>query len=87
MWFKGISYLELWQPFWSAESNNIGNFGRGYYRDQFCEIILNFGQWFRRRCCLKISYLELWRPSCLVELNHLCNFERGHHEGHSCEVI
>ena len=21
--------------------------------EQFCEIILNFGQWFRRRCCLK----------------------------------
>ena len=23
-------------------------FGRGYYEEQFCEIILNLGQWFRR---------------------------------------
>ena len=24
-----------------------------YHEEQFCEIILNLGQWFRRRCCLK----------------------------------
>ena len=29
------------------------NFGRGCYEEPFCEIILNLGQWFRRRCCLK----------------------------------
>ena len=29
------------------------NFARGYYDEQFCEIILNLGQWFRSRCCLK----------------------------------
>ena len=23
------------------------------YEKQFCEIILNLGQWFRSRCCLK----------------------------------
>ena len=23
------------------------------YEEQFCEIILNLGQWFRSRCCLK----------------------------------
>ena len=28
------------------------NFGREYYEEQFCEIILNLGQWYRR-CCLK----------------------------------
>ena len=27
------------------------NFVRGCYEEQFCEIILNLGQWFR--CCLK----------------------------------
>ena len=53
MQFKGISYLELWQPFCSAEHNHLCNFGRGYYEEQFCEIILNMGQWFRRRSCLK----------------------------------
>ena len=53
MLFKGISYLKFWQPFPSAERNHLCNFGRGYYEEQFCEIILNLGQWFRRRCCLK----------------------------------
>ena len=46
--FKGISYLELWQPFCSAQCNHLLNFGRGYYEEPFCEIILNLGQWFRR---------------------------------------
>ena len=40
---KGISYLELWQPFCSVECNHFCNFGRGYYKEQFCEIILNYG--------------------------------------------
>ena len=51
--FKGISYLELWQPFCSAEGNNLCNFCRRYHEEQFCEIILNLGKWLRRRCCLK----------------------------------
>ena len=50
--FKGSSYLELWQPFFSAERNHLCNFGRGYNKEQFCQIILNLGKWFRR-CCLK----------------------------------
>ena len=87
MLFKGISYLELWQPFCLPERNYLCNFGRGYQEEQFCEIILNLGQWFRRGCRLKISYLELWRPSCSVEQNHLCDFKSGHHGEHSCEVI
>ena len=41
MRFKGISCLELWQPFCSAERNQLCNFSRGYYEEQFCEIILN----------------------------------------------
>ena len=45
---KNISSLELWQPFYSAEQNCVCNFGRGCYQEQFCEIILNLGQWFRR---------------------------------------
>ena len=48
--FKG--YLELWQPFCSAERNHLCNLGREYYEEQLCEIILNLDQWFRR-CCLK----------------------------------
>ena len=50
---KGISYLDIWQPFCSAEWKNLSNFGRVYYEEQFCEIILNFGQWFGSRWCLK----------------------------------
>ena len=53
MSFKGISYLELWQPFCPAERNHLYNFGRGYYKEHFCGIILSLGQWFKRRCCLK----------------------------------
>ena len=50
---KGISYLELWQPFCSAQRTHLCNFRRGYQEEHFCEIILNLGQWFRRRCLLK----------------------------------
>ena len=51
--FKGISYLELWRPFSWTERYHLCYFGKGYYEEQFCEIILNLGQWFRRRCGLK----------------------------------
>ena len=51
--FKDISYLEPWQPCCSAEPNHLCNFGKGYQEEQFCEIILNLDQWFRRRCHLK----------------------------------
>ena len=37
-------------------------FVRGHYEEQISEIILNLGQWFRRRCCLKMSSLELLGP-------------------------
>ena len=49
MLFKDISYLKLWQPFCSSEQNHLCNFGRRCYEIQFCEIILDFGHWFRRR--------------------------------------
>ena len=53
MQLKGISYLGLWQPFCSEEPSHLCNFGRGYQGEQFCEIIFNLGQWFRRRRHLK----------------------------------
>ena len=49
--FKGISYLELWQPFCSAECNHLCNFCRGYYEEQFCDIILNFGSVVQEMSC------------------------------------
>ena len=42
MTFKGISYLVLWWPFYTAERNHLCNFGRGYLEEQFFEIIMNF---------------------------------------------
>ena len=29
-------------------------FSRRYHEEQFCEIILNLDQWFRRKCILKV---------------------------------
>ena len=54
MLFKAISYLELWWPFCFAEQNHLRYFGRGHHEENFCEIILNLDQWFRRTWCLKI---------------------------------
>ena len=54
MTFKVISYLELWQPLCSADLNYLCNFGRRYHEKQFCDIILNLDQWFRRKCRLKV---------------------------------
>ena len=54
MRFKDISYLELWQPFCSAEWIHLCNFGRRHHEEQLCEIILNLDQWFKKRCRLKI---------------------------------
>ena len=52
MSFKDISYLELWRPLCLVEWNHLCNIGRMHHEEQFCEIILNMDQWFRR-CCLK----------------------------------
>ena len=53
--FKGIPYLELWQPFCLAERKYLCNLGRRYTEEQFCEIILYLGLWFRR-CRLKYFF-------------------------------
>ena len=36
--FKDISYLQLWWPSCSAEWNYEGNFGKGHYEENVCEI-------------------------------------------------
>ena len=50
---KDIACLELWRPFCSAEQNHLRNFNMGYYEVQFCKIVSNLDQWFRRRCLIK----------------------------------
>ena len=47
-----MSYLELWWLLCSVERNNLRNFDRMHHKEQFCEIILNLDQGFRR-CHLK----------------------------------
>ena len=66
MLFRDISYLELWQPFCSGEYVHLCNFGKGYYEEQFCEIILNFDHWLWRKCCLTI-FLILSSGSPIVQ--------------------
>ena len=87
---KDISYLELWRPSCSVERNHLCFFGRKCYEEQFCEIILNLDQWFRRRCHLKDvkDFLSGALAALLFRrTEHLCNFESGHHREHSCEFI
>ena len=36
-----ISYLELWLASCPAKQNCLGNFGKGHFKEHFCEIILN----------------------------------------------
>ena len=87
MSFECISYLELWWPFCSAELNHLCNFGRRHHEEQFCEIILNLNQWFRKSCHLKLFLI--WRSVApfTEEWNHLCNFGRGiMQEEQFCEI-
>ena len=87
MSFKDISYLELCQPFCPAKRNHLFNFRRGYYEEQFCEVILNFDKWFRWRCLLNSPYLEPWRSFRSEEWNYLCNVGRSQNEEQFCEFI
>ena len=80
MLLEDISYQELWRPFCSGELNHLCNFRRRHHEEQFCEIILNLDQWFRR-CHLKIIHsLELLRLFCSAEQGHLCNFGKAYSE-------
>ena len=48
------------------EHNHLCIFGRGYQEEQFCEIILNLGQWLRR-CRLK-GFLSVWLSGTIYEI-------------------
>ena len=53
--FKDITYLEFWRPSCLAERNHLylGDFVRGHYEKNLCEIILSLDQCFRRSCHFK----------------------------------
>ena len=71
MSLKDITYLELCQPFFSDEWNHLCNFGRRHREEQFCEIIMNLDQWFRR--CGRYFLSGALVALCLAERIHLCN--------------
>ena len=56
---KDIYNLELCQPLFFSSAEPFLQFCRGYEEEQFCEIILNLDQWFRRRCHLNDSVCEV----------------------------
>ena len=62
-----------------SRASHLCNFGGGYHTEQFCEIILNFDEWFR--CRLK-NFLSI-APAALMTI---CNCGRWHYGEHSCEI-
>ena len=72
MSIKDISNLELWQPLCSMEWHHLCNFGRGYYGEQFCDIILNSDQWFSRRCLLTIVIIWISGGLLVQRSESLC---------------
>ena len=54
MSFKNISYLAPWWPLLQRSGTFCEKLVEGIMQEeQFCEIILILGQWFRRKCHLK----------------------------------
>ena len=81
MSFKDIPDLVLWQPFCSAEPNNIcAILVEGILRNNSVNLF-EFGPVVQEKSLKDISYLELWLLLCSVERNHLCNFGRRHLKG------
>ena len=61
------------------------SFSRGYHEKQFCEIILNLDQWFRR-CCLKDFLSRALAASMFGGLETFTLFFLGHYGEHSCVI-
>ena len=88
MSFKVISYLELWRPFCYAERNHLCIFCRGYQEEQFCEIILNLDQCFRRRCVKKIFLIWSSGGPYSQKSGIICAIlVESIHEEQFCEII
>ena len=86
MYFKDISYLELWPPFRLLERIYLCNCGRGHHEEHFCEIILNLDQQFRnKRYFLSRALVDLLFSD--AEAFTKCNCDRGHWTSGSGDVI
>ena len=60
---------------------------RVHHEEDFCEIILNLGQWFRRRFCLKDFLSGALAVLLFGGAEPFMPFERRHYWEHSCEVV
>ena len=78
----------------SVERNHLCNFGRRHHEEQFCDIILNLDQWFRRRCRLKIFLIWSSGSPFVLQSETICvilvkgimrNF--WYYEEQFCEII
>ena len=88
MLFKIFFIWSSRSPFVQCNGTIYTIFLKGHYEKQFCEIIFNLGQWFRRRCRLKrFVILSSGIPSVSVEWNHLFNFGRRHHKENSVKLF
>ena len=58
-----------------------------HHEEHFCEIILNLGHWFRKRCRLKDFLSGVLAVLLFSAAEPFMQFERGHHTEYSCEVI
>ena len=56
--FKDISYLELWQPFCSAEQNHLCNCGKRCCEEQVRENIFHLDKLLRRKYRLKLFLIK-----------------------------
>ena len=63
-------------------------FGRGNIEERLNEIILNFDEWFRRRCRLKIVLIYSSDGTFIQRsVTIFASFGRIHHEEQFCEII
>ena len=69
------------------EWNHLLTFGRKQHEQQFCEIILNLGQWFRRKSSLKVFLI--WSSGRLFVQPSvtICAICRGYYKEQFCEII
>ena len=88
MSFKVISYLELLLPLVSMDWNPLCSIGRRHHEEQYCKIILNLDQWFKRKCRLKVFLIwSSGSPFVQQSITICAIFGRGYSGEQFCEII
>ena len=67
--------------------NHLCNFGRRHYEEQFCEILLNLNQWFKRRCRLEYFLSGALAALSFSGVETSVQFSRIHCEEQFFEII